>query len=211
MLALTLGLGIWQLQRLGWKAALLAEIDRGEQAPPGELSVRASAFTRVVVRGEYLPQVARYGAEVRTGPMGPTMGAHVLAPLRWNGGEPVIVDRGWAPLEFDTRPPVGEVMVEGYVRPPEYPVQFGAADDPAGRRFYALDPVAIGASLGVPNVAPFTVVALGRGGTLPDPARALPRPANNHLSYAITWFGLAAGLVVVFAVYARGVMRKPIA
>ena len=39
------------------------------------------------------------------------------------------------------------------------------------------------------------------------PARTLPRPANNHLSYAITWYGLATGLLVIFALYARKVLR----
>jgi surfeit locus 1 family protein len=37
----------------------------------------------------------------------------------------------------------------------------------------------------------------------PDPAKHLPRPPNNHLSYAITWYGLAAALVVIFVVWAR--------
>jgi surfeit locus 1 family protein len=31
---------------------------------------------------------------------------------------------------------------------------------------------------------------------------------NNHLQYAITWFGLAAGLAGVFTVFAWGQVRK---
>ena len=79
----------------------------------------------------------------------------------------------------------------GYVRPPEHPRWFGATDDPAARRFFALDPAAIGAALGLAEVAPFTLVALGPAGGVPEPAQALPRPPNDHLGYAITWFGLA--------------------
>jgi surfeit locus 1 family protein len=37
----------------------------------------------------------------------------------------------------------------------------------------------------------------------------LPRPPNDHLSYAITWFGLAAVLLVVFVVYATKKIPQP--
>jgi len=42
---------------------------------------------------------------------------------------------------------------------------------------------------------------------IPEPAHALPRPVDNHLSYALTWFGLAATLLVIFILYARKVLR----
>jgi surfeit locus 1 family protein len=63
----------------------------------------------------------------------------------------------------------------------------------------------------VPNLAPYTLIAMSAPGTppaTPDPARTLPRPPNNHLTYAITWYGLAIALLVVFALYARKV-RTP--
>ena len=207
MFSLTLGLGVWQVQRLEWKRGLLSEIDRGEASPAVPLPSKPAPFMRVVVEGRFLPPVARYGAEVRTTRLGPVMGAHVISALERPGSDPLIVDRGWAPIDFDTLPPAGQVQVEGYVRPAEHPVWMGAKDDPAGRRFFALDPVAIGASLGFARVSPFTLVALGRPGVLPEPAGALPRPANNHLSYALTWFGLSAALVAVFVVYARQALR----
>lgn len=209
MLALGVGLGVWQLQRLAWKQDLLARIDRAEQAPPAPLAGVPEPFRRVVLQGRFLPLVAWYGAEVRSTRDGAVMGAHLLSPVERPGMEPVIVDRGWAPTGFDPAPPPGPVTIEGYVRPPELPIRFGAADDPAARRFYALDPAAIGRALGLPQVAGFTVVALGPQGRLPEPAAALPRPPNDHLSYALTWFSLSLGLVVVFALYARQVLRAP--
>ena len=209
LLALGLGLGVWQLQRLAWKQDLLAQIDRGEAEGPVPLGPSPVAFRRVVVQGHFMPQVARYGAEVRSTRAGTAMGSHVLVPLQRDGADPVMVDRGWAPETFDQPAPSGPVSVVGYVRPAEAPVRFGAADDPAARRFYALDPAAIGASLGLPRVAAFTVVALGAPGTLPEPAASLPRPPNNHLSYALTWFALSLGLAVVFSLYARQVFRAP--
>ena len=58
--------------------------------------------------------------------------------------------------------------------------------------------------------APFILVALGPAPPegFPDPAKHLPRPPNNHLQYAITWYGLAAVLVVIFAIWSRKVLRE---
>ena len=202
MLAITISLGVWQLHRLAWKRALLAEIDLAESLPPAPYTGMAVAFRRVVVEGRFLPEVARYGAEVRAAAAGAEMGAHVLMALVQGPGlDPIIVDRGWAPIGHLPPPSADPVRVEAYVRPPEYRVRFGPADDPAGRRFFALDPAAIGASMGLAQVAPFTLVALGPAGPVLQPATALPRPPNDHLSYALTWFGLSAALLAVFTVY----------
>ena len=63
----------------------------------------------------------------------------------------------------------------------------------------------LGATLGLGKVAPFTLVEMGDAPPehWPDPAQHLPRPPNNHLSYAITWYGLAFALVVIFSIWAR--------
>jgi surfeit locus 1 family protein len=59
-------------------------------------------------------------------------------------------------------------------------------------------------------VAPFILIAMGptpQAG-YPIPAEHLPRPPNNHLSYAITWYGLAVALVVIFAVWSRKALSE---
>jgi len=210
MLALAIGLGVWQVQRLAWKTELLAEIDRGEASPAIPLAADPRPFIRVRVEGLLRQDLAAlYGIEVRTTQAGPMLGAFLLNPLERPGADPVIVNRGWVPADAprDARPV--PATIEGYVRPPEHPIRFGAADDPAARRFYALDPAAIGASFGLRQVAPFTLVALGGvpRGSYPEPAQTLPRPANNHFIYALTWFGLAGALLAVFGVYARRLLR----
>ena len=138
------------------------------------------------------------------------MGAQLIVPLERQGATTVLVDRGWVPLSR-RKPigmPAGDVTVEGYVRPADRPGPFAAHDDVAMRRFYTLDPAAIGAAIGL-KVAPFTLVALGPqpADFFPDPARHMPRPPNDHLSYAITWFGLALALAVIFVVWSARVLR----
>jgi surfeit locus 1 family protein len=123
----------------------------------------------------------------------------------------VLVDRGWVPLKR-TAPvamPEGTVTIAGYVHPADRPGWFSAQDDVAGRHFYTLDPAAIGAALGLGRVAPFILIALGppptpdTAITVPIPAEHLPQPPNNHLQYAITWYGLAVALLVIFTIWAR--------
>jgi surfeit locus 1 family protein len=199
--ALLLVLGTWQAQRLGWKNELIARIAASEAAPAAPLRDPPEPLGKVRATGRFdHGREALLGLEVRAA----VLGAHLVTPLLRDGAPAVLVNRGWVPLEGG-RPvarPEGEVTVEGWVHPGERPGTFSATDDPAGRRFYTFDPPAIGAALGLP-VVPYGVVALGAGnGTFPDPARSLPRPTNNHLGYAITWYGLALSLVGVLVAFA---------
>ena len=211
MLAVLLGLGTWQVQRLYWKLDILARIARAEAAPAIPLPAEPSPFAKVQVTGRLRDDMAAsYGADVRDTPAGPVLGTQLVEPLQRADGDTVLVDRGWVPDKPSS--PVarseGEVTVQGYVHPADKAGWFSAPDSPARRQFYTLDPAAIGQALGLPRVAPFVLIAMGptppQG--YPDPAQHLPRPPNNHLSYAITWYGLAVALVVIFIVWARKVL-----
>ncbi len=172
------------------------------------------AFMKVTVTGRFAPDiVALYGAEGRDTPTGPTMGARLIVPLLRDGAATVLVDRGWVPLKR-TKPldvPTGPTTIEGFIHPGAAASWFSATDDLSGRRFYTLDPARIGATLGVEPVAPFVLVALGgpTKGQWPAPARDLPKPANNHLVYAITWYGFAVTLLIVFGIWARKEWARP--
>jgi surfeit locus 1 family protein len=240
MFAILIGLGVWQVRRLHWKLGLLAAIDRAEAAPPAKLSAHPRLFEKVEVRGRMLDDKrAFFGSEVRDTTTGSKLGEQLIMPLERASGPPVLIDRGWVPDGAPAPVDTGEVRVVGYVRPAEHPSWFTPASDLNGMRFYALDPEAIGAALGLAHVAPFTVIALGpesaapvpesggapipesggapipatggapipATGGAPIPATALPRPPNNHLGYAVTWFGLAVCLVLVFVAYARKTLR----
>ncbi len=210
-LAILMALGVWQLQRRAWKLGILAAIDRAESGPPVPLGRDPPAFAKVVVTGTLLPARALYGIEVRDQLGGqPREGAQLVGVVARPGEPDVVVDLGWVPIDDGAPDPLRAeaarvVTVTGYVRAPEHPSWLSARDDPEARRFYTLNARAIGAALGVREVAPFTVVALGQavwpGG--PAPAEALPRPPNNHLQYAFTWFGLGATLLWVFGSWVR--------
>lgn len=205
VLALLLALGTWQVQRLGWKNELIARIAAAEAAPAAPLREPPEMLAKVRATGRFdHAREALLGLEVR----GPVLGAQLVTPLLREGAPAILVQRGWVPLDRAgaAARPEGPVTVEGWVHPGERAGPFSARDDLAGRRFYTFDPPAIGAALGLP-VAGYGLVALGPGGALPDPARSLPRPTNNHLGYAITWYGLALSLLGVLAAFAF--RRKP--
>ena len=212
-LAILIALGVWQLHRREWKGAILAAIDAAESGPPIPLPRAPAPFAKVTVSGTLLPTRALYGVDVRERLDGPPReGAQLLALLARPNESTLIVDLGWVPMgdgapdPLATRAAPTQATVVGYVRPAEHPSWLSATDDPAARRFYTLDPRAIGDALGVHNVAPFTLVALGAPAApdAPVPADTLPRPPNNHLQYAFTWFGLAGALAAVFVAWVRG-------
>jgi surfeit locus 1 family protein len=216
MLLVLLGLGTWQVYRLHWKEAILAQIATAEAMPAAPLSQNPAPYTKVSTSGRFrFDRAVEFGAEVRDTSAGPTMGSYQIVPLERDGA-PLLVNRGWIPQK---RPapldePAGVVTVAGYVRPAERSSWFSATDDPATRQFFTLDPRVIGTAVNIPDPEPFVLVALRPPGSSPAPgfypipAEHLPRPPNNHLSYAITWYGLAASLVVIFGAWLRKGMRS---
>ncbi len=200
MLAILISLGVWQLERMAWKQGLLDQIARAEVQPAIDLPDTPPAFAKIRVTGRFRDDLwGLYGAQGRDTAQATLMGGQLLGVLERPSGA-ILVDLGWVPSAA-THPQAGPATVEGFIRPAEHPGMFAATDDVRGRRFYTLDPAAIGAALGV-KLAPFTLVAIGPVG-MPDPSRALPRPPNDHFGYALTWFSFAAILAIIFALHAR--------
>ena len=221
MLAVMLGLGIWQVQRMGWKSALLQELAAAQAGPPVSAD-NPAPFAHILASGRFRHDLELLlGSEVR----GTTLGAALITPLERDGAPALLVERGWVPLDrAGVARPEGLVTVQGYMRPSERPGLLSAADSPASRRFHNFDIPAMGAALGLP-VAPFglAVVVPGRArpdgglgstpapnqGGVPNPATGFPAPSNPHLGYAITWFGLALAWTGIFALWASRRISTP--
>jgi surfeit locus 1 family protein len=222
-IALLLGLGVWQLERKVWKEALIDSITRRMAAAPAELppperwaslDPAAAEFTRVAFRAELDDDqealVFASGAALRPDVSGP--GYWVFTPARLAGGARVVVNRGFVPegASDAASRAAGPVDIVGALRWPERPGWFTPAGEPARNLWFARDHVAIAAAKGWGSVAPFYLEQ-----EAPPPPGGLPRPGklvvtlpNNHLQYAITWFGLALVLAGVFAAFARAHRRE---
>ena len=101
MLAVLVGLGTWQLQRLEWKTQLIAERDAGLAAaalslPADDGQLAALEFRKVTARGRFLHDRELYvGSRTNHG----KAGYHVLTPLQVEDGTVLLVNRGWVPLD----------------------------------------------------------------------------------------------------------------
>jgi surfeit locus 1 family protein len=226
-LALLIGLGVWQLERKAWKEALIAAITRRMNAAPlalppparwASLDAAHDEFTRVTFRADFendREALVFAGASAFRPDVSGT-GYWVFTPARLSNGARVVVNRGFVP-EANKDPAsraaglvTGPVEIVGVLRWPERAGWFTPAGDPAANLWFARDPLAIAAAKGWGDVAPFYVEqeAPTPPGGLPTPGKLVVNLPNNHLQYALTWFGLAAVLAGVFAAFARARRRE---
>jgi surfeit locus 1 family protein len=98
------------------------------------------------------------------------------------------------------------------MRPDEERSVFTPTDQPDDNIFFARNVAVIAAAKDLARpVAPFTIDLVASEtppGGLPQAGETRMTFTNNHLQYAITWYGLAAALVAVFAAFAWRTFRE---
>jgi len=181
--AVLVGLGTWQLDRLSWKLDLIAGVEQRVQAAPTPPPSPAAW-------GEFSAVTALGG------------GFWILSPFRTDAGYTVLVNRGFVPPE--RRDPssrragdiAGRTTVTGLLRLSEPGGAFLRSNDPRADRWYSRDVAAIAAARGLGPVAPYFIDADATPNPGGGPVGGLTVIAfpNNHLVYALTWYGLAAML-----------------
>jgi surfeit locus 1 family protein len=231
-LAILISLGIWQVERLAWKEALIARVTTrldapASPAPPpaawSTLDLSGLQYEPVAVTGRFDNQREIHVVQALTEPKGRLggIGYMVMTPLTTADGWTVYVNRGFVPA--DHKDPAtragsqigGEVTVTGLLRAPYDRSWFAPADDAARNEWFSRDPVLYAKASGIDpaKVAPYIIDAKfdpGLPGGIPQGGETIVTFPNNHLQYAITWFGLAAALAGVFVVFARGWLKdKP--
>jgi surfeit locus 1 family protein len=215
------GLGAWQLQRLQWKTGVLAHVAAVRSAP----AVPLGALLPRLARGEDLAY-ARVSAicpglafapaaevfSIRDG----EAGVRLVSACRLAAGPygSILVDRGFVPDSAVGRPRVdaassSPTAVTGVLRAPEPRSLFAPANPNGLRLWYWRDLPRMAAVLHAQRPAPVFLAAETR--TNPEFAALTPAPVpvdipNNHFAYALTWFGLAAGLA---GVYFAMLFRRP--
>lgn len=193
-------LGVWQIQRLGWKLDLIAQIDARIHAAPVPASGPAAwpaidagkdAYRRVAASGAFLDSKPAFvQAATALG-----SGYWVLSPLKMEQGFVVLVNRGFVlPEQRDeVGNSAGPAQVTGLLRISEPKGGFLRSNDPAADRWYSRDVTAIAQARALSDVAPFFIDAeKGAPGVVPVGGLTVVDLPNNHLVYALTWFALAA-------------------
>jgi cytochrome oxidase assembly protein ShyY1 len=230
MVSVLAGLGVWQLRRKDEKHALIAALTERLAGAPVALPSASEWNALNPARDEFLrvsfsatfesrPDVMVYssGSAVRDGVSGP--GTWAFVPARLPSGRVVVVNAGFVQNTMQdraqqdravTRLVTGApVMLTGYLRFPEHPGWFTPREDTVKRLWFSRDHLAMAQKLGWGEVAPFYLDL-----EPPVPASGVPKPGplqvhlkDDHLQYAITWFGLALVVAVAFAFWVRGRRR----
>ncbi len=211
-LMLLIGLGVWQLQRLEWKENLIAERTARLSQPSVALSSvpqdswRDFELRRVTFSGRFLhDRSIEIINRIHTG----RPGVHIVTPLVLaDGSGTLLVDRGWVPPVRDRHPgemrlPTGEVNVAGVLRAGGRPGPWIPDNEPAKRIWFYADAPAMAASVGIFDARPFVVEAERSSADTGYPFGGQTEffLVNNHLQYALTWFGLAATLVAIYVLF----------
>ena len=199
--AILLSLGVWQVQRLAWKEAIIADIETRIAAEPVALP-----DTPDPARDAYLPVrvTGQMGAEslrVLVSQKQVGAGYRVISPLETPSG-PIMVDRGFVPVDREIpAPPAEPVTVTGNLQWPEETDGFTPAPDAARNIWYARDVAAMAEALGTRPVLVVARDAPEAGGALQPLPVDTARIPNDHLQYAITWFSLAAVWLLMTATF----------
>jgi surfeit locus 1 family protein len=233
ILALLLGLGVWQLQRRVQKHALIAALTERLAASPGALppveqwsalTPAGDEFRRVSFSATYEPEpdamVYSSGSAVRTDISGP--GTWAFMPARLSGGETVVVNAGFVQntmqdRALEDRAVTGLITgapmtLTGYLRFPESAGILTPQENLANRLWFTRDHIAMAQKIGwdqAGRIAPFYIDLES-----PVPSNGIPKPGplevqlrDDHLQYAITWFGLAGAVMIAFGVWLFGQRR----
>lgn len=188
--AVLISLGMWQVQRLNWKQAILAEIDMRMAADPIALpdtpSPDVDKYQPVLVDG-HLVDAPIY---VLTSIQGEGPGYRVIQALETEPGTRILVDRGFVlSAQKGQLDPVNAVSYQGNLHWPDETDEWTPAPD--GDLWFARDVDAMSAAL---DTRPVMVVVATRSQSDPQ---MTPLPldtsgiSNDHMEYAITWFSLA--------------------
>jgi surfeit locus 1 family protein len=214
MFLVLIGLGTWQVERLHWKVALIAQMNASLTAPPLALDriVRLPAaeaqYRHVALTGRFDNAKEAYAFATAEG------GApvyHVLTPLILSDGRALIVDRGMIPQNLrdpKTRAAgrlVGERHVVGVWRTPDPANLFTPKPDLQKRLWFSRDVKAMAALDRLTLAAPVVVEAdaTPNPGGWPKGGQTVVSLPNNHLQYAITWYLMALGLLAVYLAWHR--------
>ena len=206
-----IGLSVWQVQRLHWKEALIAErVSRttAEQialpAPGADLT--EAEFRRVAGRGAFDHDHEFYlAARSQNG----NVGYWIMTPFKFDTGDTVLINRGWVPEEKKlpaTRAEgqiAGDVAMDGVIRLPRKKTWFQPENEPQNNVWFYIDPAQMATASGL---AVRTDLYLDAGpaknpGGFPIGGQTRINLPNDHLQYAVTWALLALSLAVVYVVY----------
>ncbi|MBT3702647.1 MAG: SURF1 family protein [Alphaproteobacteria bacterium] len=213
-----LTMGFWQLERLSWKEGLIAERAVALRAEPvllpqDDKNMADMNFRRVYVTGRFLHEKTQH---LQNRNLNGVRGIDLITPLQRTAEEGagiVLVNRGWLPLkmlpQFDAlktrNAETTPVRIQGVVRSGARDRNAFTPDNiPEESLWFSVDPRAIAQilNLKIPSLV-IQADQASKPGEYPVSGLSTYNLKNNHLSYALTWFALAAALMLIFGLFVR--------
>lgn len=207
-IAILCGLGTWQVQRLEWKESLLAAIDKAYANDPSanmigleeikKLTRQKPVFAYGTFHGYF-----RHDAEIAVGPrtLNGNPGYHIITPLEFaEGSGQILVNRGWVPLTYVPEPPEddGIVTIIGTLREIPSGNTFTPSNTPTKGQWYSIRTEEMTSHFKLDKLIPGVMIYAESENGVPVAGTSRLELSNNHRSYAIFWFTMAALLALFY-------------
>lgn len=206
-----LSLGTWQMNRLAEKEALLARVAQHLDEEPinlddlikGGKNFEELEYSPVLVKGTLMADMSLYlMGQAHEG----KLGSNLIVPIKLEQGSVILVDLGWVNKkhDIDLSTFTGDVTVQGYLKKSLRPNRFTPDNNLQTKEIYSIEPTVMAKELSLNTLLPMYVVTT-KGLSNPNLIPHTPEVViqNYHMSYAITWYGLALLWSVLFFLYIR--------
>ena len=211
--AILFSFGTWQVKRLFWKEALIERYTIQSQSNPiknpSKLDSSINEFKSVEFTGSFLHKNEIYiTGKTYEG----NAGFHVITPFELNNNKIILINRGWVsegyrnPEKRKFSLVEGQILIKGIIRYPQKKGYFVPENDGKNGFWFTIKPNEIINFLNLTSnkvINNYYIDALRQGEklTLPIGVTGKPKLRNQHLSYAVTWYGLALSLLFVYFSY----------
>ncbi|MGI4775934.1 MAG: SURF1 family protein [Janthinobacterium lividum] len=200
-------LGLWQLYRLQEKNLFIASITENLGKPPIEYNPDSKKpYNKVSLEGNFLPEnIYLYGRRLISLERD---GYYLLTPFKTNSGEIILVARGWLGAKYKSQNPIasGELRkITGVILPLEKKKIFIPNNDLKNNVWFTLDREDANKFLKaqVENYYLLQIEQSDINYVKNVDINSLVMIKNDHLEYALTWFGLAISLIIIFIIYCK--------
>lgn len=203
-----ISLGNWQLERLEEKESFITKIKHNTASPPRQIGENDTLelYDKIELRGHFLNDVVfLYG---RRSAYPEKDGYYLLSTFKDTFGNIYLVSRAWLSQsiknEISSIPSQSEEIITTFVMQGEVKKFFMPDNDSKNNIWFTIDLEEAKNKLGITNQN-FYLMQLNANdlptGFYPLTSNYLAVVRNDHLEYAITWYCLAALLLLMYFLY----------